>query len=181
MMISEVSRRYARALYEHAKSGNNSDRVLSELRSLNQAVQSEPAILEFLNQPLISPDNKISALTKALSGKVSPEVLSTLTLLAEKNRLGIFSELAQAFETIIDSDHGVTRGTVRSASALSPEARKKIEDKINQVTGKKVILTFTEDSKLLGGMVAQVGGWTFDDSLDSHLHRLNEELNRRSH
>lgn len=181
MKISEVSKRYARALYQHAKAGGSADKVLGELRALNQAVTQDAAILDFLNQPLITPDQKITALNAALSGKISQDLLSTLNLLANKNRLGIFSELAQAFESIIDADHGVTRGTVRSASALTPEARKKIEDKINQVTGKKVILTFTEDKKLLGGMVAQVGGWTFDDSLDSNLHRLNEELNRRSH
>ena len=181
MSVSEVSRRYARALYEQSKTTNSADRVLSELRVLNQVVNADQTIADFLQQPLISSDQKNSALNAALSGKVSQDLLSTLNLLAEKNRLGIFSELAQAFESIIDSDHGVTRGTVRSATALNAEARKRIEDKINQVIGKKVILTFTEDQKLLGGMIAQVGGWTFDDSLDSHLNRLNEELNRRSH
>ena len=33
----------------------------------------------------------------------------------------------------------------------------------------------------MGGMVAQVGGFTFDDSLETHLTRMSEELNRRSH
>jgi F-type H+-transporting ATPase subunit delta len=130
---------------------------------------------------LIAPDQKIAALKAALSGKLSQELTNTLILLAEKNRLEIFNELVSAFEAISDGDHGVTRGTVRSASPLSAEARQQIEDTVTKVTKKKVILNFTEDSKLLGGMVAQVGGWTFDDSLETHLTRMSEDLNRRSH
>jgi F-type H+-transporting ATPase subunit delta len=45
---------------------------------------------------------------------------------------------------------------------------------------KKIILTYKEDPTLLGGVVAQVGGWTFDDSIETHLIKMNEELNRRA-
>ncbi len=180
-MISEVSRRYARALYELARTAKNQDKVFAELRVLKQVFEGDQAIHEFVSSPLIAPDQKIAALKAALSGKLSPELTNTLILLAEKNRLDIFAEMVAAFEAISDEDHGVTRGTVRSASALSAEARQQIEDTVTKVTKKKVILNFTEDSKLLGGMVAQVGGWTFDDSLETHLTRMSEDLNRRSH
>jgi F-type H+-transporting ATPase subunit delta len=180
-MINEVSRRYARALYELAKVAKNQDKVFSELRTLKQVFEDDKGIYEFIISPLVAPNLKVSAFKGALAGKISSETLNTLTLLAEKNRLDIFVELVDAFELISDEDHGVTRGVVRSASVLSPEARKQIEDTVTKVTQKKVILNFTEDPKLLGGMVAQVGGWTFDDSLETHLTHLSEDLNRRSH
>jgi F-type H+-transporting ATPase subunit delta len=180
-MISEVSRRYARALYDLSKQAKNQEKVFAELRTLKQVFEADQAVHEFVSSPLIPPDQKIAALKAALSNKVSAEVTNTLVLLAEKNRLDIFSGLVAAFEAISDEDHGVTRGTVRSATTLSPEARQQIEDTVTKVTKKKVILNFTEDSKLLGGMVAQVGGWTFDDSLETHLTRMSEDLNRRSH
>ncbi|PIS11393.1 MAG: ATP synthase F1 subunit delta [Bdellovibrio sp. CG10_big_fil_rev_8_21_14_0_10_47_8] len=180
-MINEVARRYARALYELAKTSKNSERVFSELRTLKEVFASNETISEFILSPVIPPDQKIAALKGALEGKLCPELTQTLLLLAEKNRLPIFMDMADAFEAISDEDHGVTRGTVRSAKPLSPEVRKDIEDKVTQVIKKKVILNFSEDAKLLGGMVAQVGGWTFDDSLETHLTRMSEELNRRTH
>lgn len=180
-MISEVARRYAKALYELSKAAKNREQVFSELRALKQAFEGDAAVSEFINSPLIGPDKKISALKTALSGKVSAEVVNTVILLAEKNRISIFPQMVEAFESISDSDHGVSRGIVRSASPLSPEARKQIEETVTDVTNKKVILNFTEDPKLLGGMVAQVGGWTFDDSLETHLTRMSEDLNRRTH
>jgi F-type H+-transporting ATPase subunit delta len=179
-MISEVARRYARAFYELAKAENSADKVFAELRVLKQAF-SEPAIKEFLISPVVDGDKKAEALKTALGGKASQSLQNGVMLLAAKNRLGLFFDIVDAFEAISDADHGVTRGTVRSAKALNPEARSKIEATVNKVTGQKVILNFTEDADLLGGMMAQVGGWTFDDSLETHLTRMSEDLNRRTH
>jgi F-type H+-transporting ATPase subunit delta len=180
MRISEVSRRYARALYELAKTNQSSEIVFSELRLLKALFETDPVIHRFVTSPLVAPEQKLAAIRATFTNKTCAEITNILLLLAQKNRLGIFSDLVVAFEEIIDADHGVTRGTVRSAVTLSPESRKKIEDTVTKVTGKKVILNFTEDQSLLGGMVAQVGGWTFDDSLDSHLIRMSEDLNRRA-
>ena len=75
----------------------------------------------------------------------------------------------------------MTRGTVKSAKPLSEDAKKDLESRINKILNKKIILTYKEESTLLGGVVAQVGGWTFDDSIETHLTKLNEDLNRRAH
>jgi F-type H+-transporting ATPase subunit delta len=52
---------------------------------------------------------------------------------------------------------------------------------VAQVTGKKVILEYKEDASLLGGLIAEVGSLTFDDSLETQLRTMNEELKRRAH
>lgn len=180
-MISEVSNRYARALFEIAQGTGRVDLVFSELRVLSESFKTDSSVGEFFNSPLVSSESKMNVIKNSLSGKVSEEVLNTILLLADNNRLFYFNEIAQAFEKISDDSHGVTRGQVTSASTLSQDERKKISETVQKITGKKVILGFQEDSSLLGGMVAQVGGWTFDDSLQSHLTRMKEELNRRTH
>jgi len=180
MIISEVSKRYAKALYELAKESGKHEKILVELRAISETLNSEAMISEFICSPLVSPESKAAAVNKSVAGKVSPEVINLMVLLADKNRLAIFSDLVVAYEQISDADHGVTRGTVRSASVVSAEARKSVELTVTRATGKKVILNYIEDASLLGGLVAQVGGWTFDDSLSSHLTKIGEELNRRA-
>src|SRR5262249_48841149 len=98
-----------------------------------------------------------------------------------KNRLGVFKDIVGAYEQIADEAHGVMRGTVRSATVLAPEERKRIETLVSRATAKQVILTYKEDPSLLGGLVAEVGSYTFDDSLLSHLKRINEQLTRSAH
>jgi F-type H+-transporting ATPase subunit delta len=174
-MISEVAKRYAKALYEFSESEKKSDSVLNEVRALGESLVGQPEIKSYLNSPIVSHADKAKVLT-SLKSKMSPAVDQLLTLLNEKDRLGFMGEIAEAFETLIDAKNGVTRGIVRSASTLDPEQRKNIEETVRKVTGKQVILKFDVDPTLLGGLVAKVAGWTFDDSLNTHLTSLKEGL-----
>ena len=180
MKHSELAKRYAKALYELSQSENVSVRVFNELRVFKQALTSDTSLFDFFCSPVVTAERKLQVLKSTLSSKVTNETLNLLSLLIEKGRFQLFEQFVSAFELISDEEHGVTRGTVRSAATLSAEARKRVEETVSKVTNKKVILTFTEDPKLLGGMVAQVAGWSFDDSLDFHLSKLSEDLKRRS-
>jgi len=177
-MISEVARRYAKALFEAANESQSREQVLAELRSLGQAIAKDPEIQQFLNSPSVSAEVKGQLLTKSLEGKVTPTMLSFVALLSENKRLEACGEIVQAYELISDELHGVTRGQIRSASPLTSESAKKIEAVVSKATNKKVIFQFEDDASLMGGMVATVGGWTFDDSLKSHLGRLTDQLKR---
>lgn len=181
MRASEVSKRYAKALLAVAKQKGIHARAQLEIQALANAFSADVAIQSFVSNPMISADDKVSSVKKALEGKgLSEEVLNTVVLLAEKNRLEILDQVAHAYQDLLDLEEGLTRGIVRSAQPLSADAQKDIEQKVGKILNKKIILTYQQDPKLLGGVVAQVGGWTFDDSIDSHLKKLNEELNRRA-
>lgn len=178
-MIHEVAFRYARALFEAVKDGGKPDQVLNEMRAVAEAMKATPALKDFLVSPAISADDKQKTLN-LLKGKISEDVLRFVNLLAEKGRLEFTEQIAEAFEGLIDAQHGMTRGTVRSASVLDPEQRKNLEETVRKVTGKQVVLSFDVDPSLVGGLVAKVGGWTFDDSLTTHLTTLKEDLRRQS-
>lgn len=180
MRIPEVSRRYATALYEIAVQKNSQVQFLDQLREIRKAIESDKDLKLFIGSPVVLPEQKKAVFTAALKGKASEDILSLIGLLADKNRLGVFDTVVEAYQEAIDDAHGVTRGEVKSASPLTAETQKKIEDIIGKVTNKKVILTFKLDPSLIGGVLAQVGGWTFDDTLNSHLKRLGEDLNRRA-
>ncbi len=178
-MISEVSKRYARALFAYARDSKKIELVTSQLSEIAKALDGDVKIREFICSPIVTGQEKMTALKKALGDQAAEEILNLTGLLIEKNRLDILSQVALAFSSIADEANGVTRGIVKSASSLNEDSRKKIENTVAEITKKKVILNYEEDKTIMGGLVAQVGGWTFDDSLQSHLVRLGEELNRR--
>lgn len=181
MRIRDASRRYANALMELAKQKGIQTEVLQQLSAISQAFTAEPSIKAYFENPTISPEQKSTLLKAALQGQnLLEEVSNTLFLLVEKGRLDGLAEMVESFRNGMDREQGVTRGTVSSAKPLDASARQSIEAKINKVLNRKIILTYSEDPKLLGGVVAQVGGWTFDDSIDAQLKKLNEELNRRT-
>lgn len=177
-----LATRYARAIYNLAKEKNEQDTVFEQMRVISGAFQNDKEIAGFLFSPLVRPAQKVEALTKLTATLQASDALKNfLLLLAKKNRLGIFAQILVAYEQIADDAHGVTRGTVRSATVLAPEERKRIETLVGRATKKQVILTYKEDPSLLGGLVAEVGSFTFDDSLTSHLKRINEQITRSTH
>ncbi len=181
MKFSELANRYAKALFELTAQGEKGDKVLDELRALEQIFGRDEQIREFLASPVVKVEDKLAALKAAMTGKgLSEEVESFVALLAQKNRLGIFPQIVEAMKAQSDVAHGVTRGAVRSAVVLPPNERKQIEDIVSKYTSKQVILTYKEDPSVIGGLIAEVGSYTFDDTLTSHLRRLKDEMTRRA-
>jgi len=126
---------------------------------------------------LVPAQQKEGFLKKAFEGsKISPNLAHFICLLARKGRLEFFNDIVEAYQKRTDEAHGVCRGTVRSAVVLSGTDREKVEDIVQERTGKKVILNYLVDPDLIGGMVAQVGSFKFDDGINSHLHRLKNNL-----
>lgn len=181
MKKSEVAKRYAKALLAVSKQNGTSEKVFAELQTIAKAFNQDLAIKAYFESPLAGPEQKLTVVKAALKDLgISQDMTNAVFVLAEKNRLSALHELVGAYQLLLDEEAGITRGTVRSAQPLSAEAQKEVEARITQVLKKKIILTYQQDPKLLGGVVAQVGGWTFDDSIDTQLKKLNEELNRRA-
>jgi F-type H+-transporting ATPase subunit delta len=181
MMNQEVATRYARAFFELVREKNSEEQALDELREFAKALQASPQIQEFFNVPTISAPERRAVLEKVFSSfKLTEEVKGLLSKLIEKNRFGLLGEILSAFQAEVDANNGVVRGTVRSAAPLWPEERTRLEQRISKVTGKKAVLDYQEDKSLLGGLLAQVGSYTFDDSLETQLRLIKEDIRRRA-
>lgn len=179
MSVSEISRRYAKALLSLGKQKGTLRQLLSEVNSVRDIMEKDDEIVAYFRNPVITPQQKSQVIKNTFAGKgLSEDVLNLLLLLAENQRIGSIGGVAEALQNAADAEDGITRGTVRAARPLTAEAQKELEQKISATLNKKIMLTFQEDPKILGGLIAQVGGWTFDDSLETHLRKLNEELNR---
>jgi F-type H+-transporting ATPase subunit delta len=181
MKATQLAFRYAKSIFEIARDAKNDEKVLDQLRALDTSLQKDPEVLEFLSSPLFKLEDRERALEQALKGaNAINEVHQLLMLLVRNGRISIYSQVVEAFQTLIDNANGVVRGTVRSAATLSPAERQQIESTVEKVLNKKVIMTYKVDPTVIGGLVAQAGSYTFDDSIKSHLQRLNDELKRRA-
>lgn len=182
IFVSEVAKRYAKALFESLNDKSQYANILSELREIEKVISANAEISKFFESPLINSDQKTEVVQTAMAkAQVSETIKNLAILMASRERIQEWPALVQAFQSQTDSANGVVRGTVRCARPLGPEQRQTVESRISQVTGKKVILEYKTDESLLGGLVAEVGSLTFDDSLETQLRLLNDDLKRRAH
>ena len=180
--MREVSLRYANALYDLSSCSGKQSLILSELKALENLFVKDKEVQEFFASPLIKDVEKENVLKKSVKDKgLSEDVSNFVLILAQKGRMSIFSEVILSFQERSDKANGIVRGEVMSANPLSQEEKQEIQNVISGVIKKKVILTYIEDPNLIGGLVATVGSYTFNDTLTSHLTRLNDDLKRRTH
>jgi F-type H+-transporting ATPase subunit delta len=99
-----------------------------------------------------------------------------LNLLVEKKRAGILPEIATEFQSLVDADQNISRGTVVSVTEISEDLRTKVQATLENITGKKVILTTEVDPSIIGGIVAKVGDLVMDGSIKTQLAGLNESI-----
>ena len=178
MKRSVIASRYVRAMFELVIEGRQLELTLNELRQV-LAIFADKEISIFIVSPVVAAAQKLEAISVALDNKGLSELSKNLLLLlAKRNRLMLLAEVVEVFQLELDKSNGVVRGDVRSAVILDPEERKQIESKVGSFFKKDVILNYSTEPKLVGGLVASVGSFTFDDSISSYLKRLNENLNR---
>ncbi len=181
MQVSNIAKRYSQAIFEISQNKSNTEQVFKELKALKEAFSGEE-INSFFTNPTVGRQDKMDCAQKIVKEfQFSEEVKSFLLMLAENNRLSILENIVEEFQFFNDQAHSVTRGEVTSSHVLTPEEREQIETIVSKKTNKRVILTYKEDPKLIGGLIAKVDGYTFDDTITMHLNRLNEDLKRRVH
>lgn len=169
---------YAKALFDLGENLDAKTNYLKELRSLSEALDDK-IIQQFFSSREASSKEKKELLDKVFKKiKVSNDVANTLKLLADRNKIDFLKEITKSYEFLNDEANGVVRGTVKSSHVLTPEQRSAIESKIETVLNKKVILNYQEDPKVIGGLKAQVGSYTFDDTFETHLKKLKDQMNR---
>lgn len=176
MSSIDISKRYAKALFAVSKESNSHAQTLAQLIAIATAMGS-PEAIKFFQDPQVDNTKKTDSVVRAMEKVgVSESVKNFVKLVMNRKRAEGIVEIAKAYEELMDEDAGVTKGEVYSAKSLSAEVVSSLETKISNILKKKIVLKFKEDPKVIGGVVAKVGGWTFDDSLDLHLNKLKEQL-----
>lgn len=175
--MSALGRRYAKALLDLAREQGALDATLKDVGALSEAWKVSEELREIVGNPVI-PKPALKAAMDALMQKLgcSKLVRNTVSLLADKGRLGHLEDVLQALEQLAEAETGRVRVEVVSAKPLSEAYYARLVEKLQRVSDRKVVLVKKEDPSLIGGVVTRVGDQVFDGSLSNRLSELRETL-----
>ena len=178
MRAREVTaKRYAKALFATAREAGSTVAVGRELEAFQHVVASHPEMHDVLSRPWIKADDRRGiALSVAEKSGAGQLVRDFAALVAERGRIDHLPEIVAAYRMLADEDLGQARAHVRAAVPLTAEDKQRLATRLEAILGKRVILEEQVDHTLLGGFVAQVGGFILDGSLDGQLGRMRERL-----
>jgi F-type H+-transporting ATPase subunit delta len=168
------ARRYGRAVFEIALERKELDRWQVDLEEI-AALGDNAAFMALIENPKFGFEKKEKLLAKLL-GDVNPLARNLVYLLVSRGRLAMIGEIAEDYHRLLDSYRGIEHAEVVTAVPLDAKEKKKLEEHLGKVVGKKIVLETSVDPGLVGGMIARVGGKLLDGSTRSQLLALKKEL-----
>jgi F-type H+-transporting ATPase subunit delta len=178
------ARRYARALLDVAlaqpKDGAP-ETVREDLETLAAVLQEHRELGGILQNPAVGVDAKKKIAT-GLAAKTNATAIvrRLLDLLADRDRLSLLPQIAEAFAEVWNAHRGVTAAEAVSAVELPPPQTTALASALGKVAGGEVELRSRVDPQVLGGLVVRMGGKTYDGSVRGRLAALRETLQGRA-
>ncbi len=176
MALDPVASRYAQAAFETAKAEGAVDTVLEELTFLGKIFRDQPAFREFLWNPDVDSEQKISLLDRLYGGSWSSLVKGLVQMAIGFGRAEYLPDIIRAFRAAVDRDRGQLRVTVRCVYPLSEEVLKRLRTDLERREQKKVELHTETVSELLGGIQILLDHRVIDGSVKGQIAELKRQL-----
>jgi len=173
-----VSKTYARSLYELAR-GAGAEKVkeiAEELTDIVELTRSDRAFGEFLQSPIIEKDRRRSSLQTIFGDRVTDLTLRFLLVLNDKGRLTHLESIVDAYESIVDAEHGRIEVDLWTAAPMGDEQLATVTERIGEALGKDPVVHAYTDESMMGGIKLRIGDQLIDGSLATRLRRLRQEL-----
>jgi F-type H+-transporting ATPase subunit delta len=174
---SGIADRYATAVFDLAKEGNELAKLESDLDDLSAAISESADLRDLIHSPVYSRDAQANAVTAvAKKMDLSATMQNVLALMASKRRLFVLPQMVTRLRDLIAEEKGEVTADVASAVKLTAAQSKELASTLKTKIGKDVKINATVDESLIGGLVVKVGSKMIDTSIRSKLNSLQNAM-----
>ncbi|MEA2734008.1 MAG: F-type H+-transporting ATPase subunit delta [Humisphaera sp.] len=167
---------YAQSILELANDQKQAEPIGQELAALKQILDENPSIREIFTNPSISADERGKLLERAFKGKIAPLLYSTIGVLNAHNRLGLLTQIAQAYDDLLDKQLGKVEVDLTVAQKLDAAQLEQARKQISAALGRHAVIHQYVDDGIIGGMIVRVGDKLIDSSVRYQLAAMKKQL-----
>jgi F-type H+-transporting ATPase subunit delta len=176
-VTGSIARRYARALLDLAREDDALDGIGADLGRAAAAFEEPRLRAVVLNPGIDAAARRRIVREVVLALGLSTTVANAVRLMADRDRLPILSDVARAYDALVDDALGRTRVRIRAAAPLTPADNAALTDLARRLVGGRQVLVATEvDAELIGGVVLDAAGTVYDGSVRTQLARLGKTI-----
>ncbi|MDR3218642.1 MAG: F0F1 ATP synthase subunit delta [Dysgonamonadaceae bacterium] len=171
-----ISKRYAKAIFLYASEHEAETRLRSEMKALSEQFVAVPLLKKVLDDPTVSPADKIKALITAAGKDVSDTYRHVIGMVIGNGRGQYMQSIALMYEKVYRKEKNMIMVKLTTVEPASQKTKKAL---INLIAGIKTgIVDFEvrEDATILGGFMLAVEDSRLDASVKGQLNRLKLEL-----
>jgi F-type H+-transporting ATPase subunit delta len=176
MSVTKIAEPYAEALLELAVPDSQNN-LTADMNVVSQFLASSSDLKNFLGNPLVTRIAKKKVIKDVLGEQISPQTLTFLMLLVDRNRISILDVIAKKFLELSYKRDSIEIAKVTSSVPLSTDQQKNLAVKLKSITGANQIkLALKIDPSLIGGFTVEIGSKLIDTSIKGQLRQITTLL-----
>ena len=175
MNESQISVRYAKALFQSASEQQLLDSVYTDMKVLTSTCKLED-FQYMLVVPTLQPSQKIKLLRTIFEKHLSTISLSMIDLVVKNKREAYLPGIARYLRDLYRKEKGVRTATLVTAQAVGEAEMNGIRKLIKEAYESDVELTAAVDGDVIGGFVLTIEDMRYDASVASNLKKLKKQL-----
>ena len=174
-LSSEISQRYALALYELSKENNQTDEFVANMTNFMKMFNSNRELKNFVKNPTYSVENQKIVFDKILSlMNFNKLVKNFFSVLIIKKRIFFLDQIIEEFLNLISIKRGEIFGSLISSKEIDEKTILDIEKEISANIKRSIKLKSKIDKSLIGGVVVQIGSLMIDTSIKNKLQKYKK-------
>jgi F-type H+-transporting ATPase subunit delta len=177
-MAGTVADVYAESLFELAEEAGVLTETAKELTEISIVLSGFPELKKLLTLPTVTAAEKQQIIHSIFGGRVSETTENFLMVLALKRRVSYFEKITAEYSKRYHRANGLVDADVKTSVELTDAQKQALEKRLSEKYNKKIKLHCTVDPALMGGMVVNVGGRTFDGSVKNKLDEIKQLVNK---
>lgn len=176
-MAKIVAKVYGDALFDLAIEKQELDLVAQEIQVLNDTLAENVQLLQFLNHPKVSNEEKIKSIEEIFKGRFSDTTVGFLVIVVTKGRYNELDAIIEYFLDQVREYRKIGKASVTSATELTAEQKQKIEAKLLESTEYvEFLMDYKIDESIIGGLIIRIGDRVVDSSIKSKIEMMQKDL-----
>lgn len=172
-----VNIRYAQSLFDLALERNEVEIVRKNMKWVATLCNENPELVAMLKSPIINGDKKIAVLHELFLPEMDKLTMGFIEIVTRKRREEHLHNIARKFEDLYLEYKNIRKALVTSAVPLTENLRKEIKQLLEEETKGGIVLEESVNPHIIGGLIIQLGGQLYDDSIHHKLEKLRKEFN----
>lgn len=171
----KLAQNYSTALFDLALAKNMQDDVLKQLDLFVNICKENLALVSILDSPLVAQGKK-NAVILSITQKIKlDKILQQFLLILVKNmRIAMLPEIKIAYEKLLNDHNNVKAVEVRYCNNMNEAEKKILQEKMETIINKKLILNFIKDPAIIGGVVVKYDSNLLDWSIKGALSKVTK-------
>lgn len=174
--MTEFSREYGEGLYELAFEEQRTALIYDQLQVLRKAFNDQPEYIKLLSNRALGLNERIGIIDEAFKGRIDEYLLNFLKLLCSRDAMHEFGRCVQVYNERYNTDNRVSVAVVTTAKPLEQPQKEALIKQLAQMTGNTVHLIEKTDASLMGGVVLEMNGKRWDNSIRQRLETIRQQI-----